>query len=180
MITLDDYNELNQSAAAQEPDESWQITDPSTADWAIEKIKDEQKLHDVCVSVARDKIAKQEAIIRDADAKLRARTDFLQTKLREWFETFGTRRETKTQYALDLPAGKLVLTKPKRDYRPDHTKLLAFVKSSAPQYIKVEETVKWGELKKTLKIAGDVAVMDTGEVVDGVAIVDVPAEFKIV
>lgn len=178
MVTLDDQNELEQ-AVTPEQEESWSITDPTLADWAIETIKDEQKLHDVCVSVARDKIAKQEAIIRDADTKLQAKTAFLQSKLREWFESFDTRRETKTQYALDLPSGKLILTKPKRDYLPDKAKLLAFVKSSAPQYVKVEESVKWGELKKTLKIVGDVAVTGDGMVVDGVEIVDVPAEFKI-
>ena len=179
MVTLDDQNEMEQ-AVTPEQDESWRITDPTLADWAIETIKHEQKLHDVCVSVARDKIAKQEAIIREADTKLQAKTAFLQSKLREWFESFDTRRETKTQYALDLPSGKLILTKPKRDYRPDKAKLLTFVKTNAPQYINIEETVKWGELKKTLKIVGDVAATGDGMVVDGVEIVDVPAEFKII
>lgn len=173
-------NEPLQTQDTPDVPEGFTITDPTLADWAIETIKDEQKLHDVCVSVARDKIAKQEAIIRDADTKLQAKTAFLQSKLREWFESFDTRRETKTQYALDLPSGKLILTKPKRDYRPDKAKLLTFVKANAPQYIKVEESVKWGELKKTLKIVGDVAVTGDGMVVDGVEIVDVPAKFEII
>lgn len=181
MVTLDDQSELEQAIAPEhDPAEPWTIADAADADWAIETIKHEQAIHDVCVDVARKKIEQQEAIIRDADTKLQARTAFLQSKLREWFENFETRRETKTQYALDLPSGKLILTKPKRDYRPDKAKLLAFVKTNAPQYVQTEETVKWGELKKSLKIIGDVAATLDGMVVDGVGIVDIPAEFKII
>jgi len=186
MITLDDRNELEQ-AAAPEQEERFTIDTPEKANWALKTMKRERRPDDIYIDIAQKDIAEHEreiARLRDEIARRNvARCDReanLIAGLRQFVETSEDRRETKTQYAFDLPAGKLVLTKPKRDYRPDRAKLLAFVKASAPQYVKVEEDVKWGELKKTLKIAGDVAVMDTGEVVEGVEIVDVPAEFKII
>ena len=44
----------------------------------------------------------------------------------------------------------------------------AFVKDNMPEYIETKETVKWGELKKTLTAADGRFVTADGEIVDGV------------
>jgi len=170
-----------------ERDERFVIDTPEKANWAIKTLKKERRPGDIYIDIAMKEIAEHECEIARLRVEIDRRREAQRNRecglvagLRRYMETSEDRRETKTQYAFDLPSGKLVLTKPKRDYRPDLVKLLAFAKSSAPQYVQTEESVKWGELKKTLKIVGDVAVTGDGMVVEGVEIVDVPAEFKII
>lgn len=163
------------------------IDTPEKANWAIKTLKKERRPDDIYIDLAKKEIAEHECEIARLHVEIDRRNKARQSReyglvsgLREYMETSEDRRETKTQYAFDLPSGRLILTKAKRDYRPDKAKLLTFVKANAPQYVQTEESVKWGELKKTLKIVGDVAVTGDGMVVDGVEIVDVPAKFEII
>lgn len=47
-------------------------------------------------------------------------------------------------------------------------------------YVKTEESTKWGELKKGLTFVGSVAtITETGEIVEGITITEQPDIFKV-
>lgn len=50
-----------------------------------------------------------------------------------------------------------------------------------PDYIKTEEKVRWGELKKLLDLSQGKhpVIKDTGELVECIRVEETPAEFKV-
>ena len=72
--------------------------------------------------------------------------------------------------SMSLPNGKIGFRKMAPAYERDEKALMAFVKASAPAYIKVKESVDWSGLKKACKVDGDHLVTADGEIVDGVTV----------
>lgn len=163
-----------------EPDYTgWHIDSPSAADWAIEQIKAERARRDIYINAAEERIAEYNEKIKKAREDCENHTSFLLSKLNDYLNTVPV-KETKTQFSFTLPAGKLVRTKSKQEYQRDDSALLAFVKSDAPEYVRVKEEVAWSDLKRDLVIAGDVAVLKaTGEVVPGITVIESPETFDI-
>lgn len=84
-------------------------------------------------------------------------------------------KKTKTQVKYQLPTGEIVKKFPKPKIKRDNNKLLDWVKEKEElkDYIKVKESVAWGELKKQTEQIGDKVVMkETGEIVEGVELED--------
>ena len=91
------------------------------------------------------------------------------------------RKSTTTQETYALLNGKLVMKKASTSYDHDDKVVLDFLKENGlNQFIKREETVKWGQLKKHIEDDGNYVVLkDTGERVDGVSIKEMPAKFDV-
>ena len=73
------------------------------------------------------------------------------------------------QKTLSTPYGKskTVTSKAQPD-KADEDKLLAYAKENElTDFIKVEESIRWGDLKKTLKVSGENVVDANGEIVEG-------------
>jgi hypothetical protein len=150
------------------PYEGWHVDSPSAADWAIEQVLAERRRRDMYIDAAETRIDEYMQKIQIAREDCERRTSYLLGELDRYLDTAPV-RETKTQISLALPAGRLVRTKPKPDFQRDNDALLAYVKDSAPEYVRVREEVAWNELKRELEIAGTIAVRrSTGEVVPGV------------
>lgn len=108
--------------------------------------------------------------IENVQASTAAKVERIEMHLMEYFLTVP-HRETKTQSKYKLPSGELVMQKPGIDYARDNDKLLAWCKSNAPQYVKTKEEPAWAEIKAYIK--------ETGDVPDGVEIVETPEQFKV-
>lgn len=72
---------------------------------------------------------------------------------------------------IKLPWATLKSRTQSQDYEKDDVLLLEWVRTNAPEYVKVAEpTVAWGDLKKELVVAGSKVLMkETGEIIDGLA-----------
>ena len=68
-----------------------------------------------------------------------------------------------------------------RQIKQDDDKLLEFLKTSGNlEYIKTEEKPRWGDYKKRLEIMdGSVVDKETGEIVEGVQIIEKPDTFTV-
>ncbi len=100
-------------------------------------------------------------------------------QLREYSGTVEM-RETKTQRSYQLLSGRLIYKKPKTVPERDENVLLPWVKANAPEFVQVSESVKWGEIKPMLAVDGDrVVYTATGEVVDGLGVVETGGEFEV-
>jgi hypothetical protein len=101
--------------------------------------------------------------------------------LRAYFDMVPT-RDTKTQRSYELPGGKLLLKHQDPEYKRDEAQLVKWLKAEKrPELIKVEESAKWGELKKMLQVGPDGKSMITadGEVVPGVTVMPREDKFSV-
>lgn len=159
----------------------WRITDDGCADWALEKIKAEKDELDRLTALAEQKIAELEEKIENAKRRYEQNTTFLTQMLAEYFETVP-RKKTKTgTESYQLLSGKLVKKPAAVKMQPNDDKLVEWLRSAGrDDLIKVETKAAWGELKKQITIVGEIAMIEeTGEIVEGVDIVEVPAAFSV-
>ena len=81
-----------------------------------------------------------------------------------------------------LPSGKLVYKKQAPEIKHDDEAILAWLyeNSQAPEtYIEYKETLKWGELKKVLQVAGNGMATSDGEMIPGITVTERPDVFKV-
>jgi hypothetical protein len=164
----------------EELDKTWHIDDDYKADVAIEWLAEEKADTERRIDVARKKIEQMQEFIDKLTAELEEKTQEVTVSLQRYFETVSA-KETKTQLSYKLVHGSLVMKKPSVKLEHDDDKLLVFLhETGGEDFIKVTEKVAWAEYKKLVNVVDGAAVdSDTGEVIDGVTVVEAPAEFTI-
>lgn len=158
---------------------SFEITDDSTAEWALKKIieakRERQRLLDLVDAEKQNLDIKKEQI----NKRYEADTGFLLSKLNTYLDTVD-RKKTKTQETYQLLSGKLVRKFAKQKLVPDKEALLEWCKQNAPEYVKHTEEAMWGEVKGKFSIIdGAVICSDTGELVSCVGVEETPTTFDV-
>lgn len=162
-----------------EPVDNFFIDGPSSANWAVEIVKEERSRRDIFVEAAQDKIKHLQEQIQLATEKCDSSTAYLLFALNDYLDTVPAKM-TKTLKQLELPGGKIVRTLAKKDYSYEPEKLVAYLQENAVDYIKSEPKAKWGEFKKDLEIQGDIVIrVSTGEVVECVKVVEKPSTCEV-
>lgn len=150
----------------------WEVKTDKDAEWALNKIR-----------AARAECAKWCAhytrLMDAAKAEAANTESYFSGLLERYFDTVPT-KHTKTQESYSLPSGKLVRKRQPPEFARDDEALVPWLKSAAPELVKITETANWGELKKRCTVA-DGAVVDaqTGEVVPGVTATPRPDLFTV-
>ena len=175
---------LNEALGIQEnEEETWKIKNDEEADWWIEI--HEEKLAEIrrLKMQLKNKIAfykeKLDKVVKEEEYIMEKRDG----KLAEYFESLDEKqmKKTKTMMKYRLPSGELVKKFRAPEFKRDNDKLTQWLENNGmKEYIEVKKQAKWGELKKKTKVVGNVVVLEeTGEIVEGVEIVERPAEFKV-
>ena len=155
------------------------IDSDEKAEWALKKVlaaKKEKERLTALVNAERESLDRAQENI---DARYENETSYLLYKLGEFFKTVE-HKETKTQESYQLLSGKLVFKKPTQKLEQQKEALLEWCKENAPEYVKTEQSVEWGQIKKCMKIVGDSVIYDaTGEIVQGVALAEVAGAFDV-
>lgn len=182
--TLDELEGMDMEAfASQEQPEGpheWRIADDGAADWAVRKIAEERAELERIKTLAEEQIARIEEKVAAAEKRCENGTRFLTAKLAEYFETVP-HKQTKTKASYRLLSGTLTRKFGGTQMKQDDDKLLAFLKASGNKdMIQTTEKPKWGEFKKRLEImGGQVVDTTTGELVEGVEIIEKPDTFSV-
>lgn len=162
----------------ESPETEFVINNDQKAEWALQKIREEKAESERLISLCQNQIKFYQERIDCEKQSLENRTSYLKSKLMEYFQTVK-RKVTKTQETYTLPSGKLKLKYPALEYKRDESALLKWLKErQMEEYIQVKEIPQWGELKKTVQVAGDKVCVD-GEIVDGVQVVERPPVFDV-
>ncbi len=184
-VTLDELEAMDVSAFGQEetddaPRPAWRITDDGCADWACRKIAEEKTELDRIKELAEAQIDRIEEKVAAAERRFENSTSFLTGKLAEYFETVP-HKTTKTKASYRLLSGTLTRKFGGQQMKQDDEKLVEFLKTSGNlEFIKTEEKPKWGEYKKRLEVMGGKVVdKETGEIVEGVLLIDKPDTFSV-
>ncbi|AEE95754.1 host-nuclease inhibitor Gam family protein [Mahella australiensis] len=163
-------------------DEGWRITDDNQADWALEKIAAIDAEYRRKEVVAKNKIAQVQEWLDKQKEQAEQQRSFFCALLKQYFESLPATavKQTKTQKIYKLPSGVLRLKQQQPEYLKDEDKLLEWVKTNKPQFVKIKESVNWSSLKELVATAGDKAVdTQTGEVIDGIEIVEREPKFDV-
>lgn len=162
------------------PRPAWRITDDGCADWACRKIAEEKTELDRITALGESQIEKIQQRIDAAQRRYENGTRFLTGKLAEYFETVP-HKTTKTKHSYRLLSGTLVKKIGGSTMKQDDDTLLAYLKASGNEdMIQNTEKPKWGEFRKRLEIVGGQIVdKTTGELVEGVQIIEKPDTFTV-
>lgn len=173
------YESFNEDVDSENEFEQFEITDASTADWAIKKIADERKRAQYFIDCAKDEIEKLKGQIKEIEEKCENSTQFFTGCLTKYFERDEVpKKKTKTQESVTLPAGKIVKILPKTEYIMSNGEEISKNKSDDaflneiqnidPSFIKTKAEVDWAKLKKNIVFDenGNVMLKDTGEFIE--------------
>lgn len=161
-------------AAETEEKQRFEITDEVTLHWTFRRMRE-----------LRGKIAEKEELAK-ADY---ARIDEERKLVDAWLESeskphlqsiehfehlireyhLALLNTDKSQKTLSTPYGKSkTTTSAEQPDKGDEEKLLKYAKDNKlTDLIKVEETIRWGDLKKTLKVVDGKVIDENGEIVEG-------------
>lgn len=184
-LTLDMMDELtlpgDMDPGEEQQSQRWRIADDGCADWALKKIKIEKDEHDRIVDLAEQEIARLKEQIEKADRRYEQNTSFLTSMLAEFFDTVPHKKTKTGTETYRLLNGQLVRKPAAVKMQPDDAKLVEWLKANGREdLIKVETKAAWGELKKQIAIVGTIAMIeDTGEIVDGIELVESPPAFSV-
>lgn len=152
----------------------------SSDEWACQKIAEEKAELDRIKALGESQIEKIQQRLDAAQRRYENGTRFLTGKLAEYFETVP-HKTTKTKRSYRLLSGTLVKKIGGSTMKQDDDALLAYLKASGNEdMIQNTEKPKWGEFKKRLEIVGGQIVdKTTGELVEGVQIIEKPDTFTV-
>jgi phage host-nuclease inhibitor protein Gam len=182
--TLDELEELDMDVFTAEETTGdfmgWRIADDETADWAVSKIAEERAEYDRIKALADEQIARIMEKVQAAERRLENGTAYLTSKLAEYFHTVP-HKKTKTTESYRLLSGTLKVKYGGTSMKQDDEKLLEYLKATGnADMIKTTEAPKWGEFKKRLEIIGGRIVdTTTGEIVEGVEVIEKPDTFSV-
>ena len=146
--------------------QGFEVKDMKAADWACRKVVRYMELKKQVDDYVKEEIAKLKEYQERMDADYDDHINYLTEKLRPFAEAQieGTKKKS-----FRLPSGLLQFTTG-YDVTKDEEKLLKYVQANAPEYVKCEPSVKWGDFKKQLTwTPAGVAVTPDGEVLDFVS-----------
>ena len=159
--------------------ESFQVTDDSSANWALRKIKhfmDQQKENN---ALAEAEIEKIEAWATAENGHIQQNIDYFQSLLATY--ALKKRDEDPKFKSQKLPYGRIKFVKqqPKFNYNDDQL-IESLKKAERTDLIKVKETPDKAAVKKLFVVHEDKLINpETGEVVEGVQIEHREDAFKV-
>ena len=153
------------------------VCDDYTADKALERLEQAKRDFDRAKEIGQRRIEEITAQMQAAEERYQQVAQPIKQQLTAYLRTADC-RETKTRYSYQLLSGKVILKKPSKKLVPDRKALAEYLQESGKtEYIKLTPEPAWGEYKKRLQIlAGNVIDTETGEVVSGVTVEDLPEE----
>lgn len=182
--TVDDLETLNMDIVSADdyPGDAvaWRVADDDAADWAVAKIAEERAELARIQALADEQIRRIKDKVQAAEKRCQNGTAYLTSKLAEYFRTVP-HKKTKTTESYRLLSGTLKMKRGGVSLKQDDEKLLEYLRASGREdFIQTTEKARWGEFKKQLEIIGDQVVdKASGEIVEGVAVIENPDTFSI-
>ena len=160
--------------------EAFTIDNDGSADWALRKIRQSQKRIAEIQRTAEEQIAMIEkwmlSEIAGEEKSVAYFTQLLDNYHRGLYEQDPKRYKT-----IKLPNGIIKRIKTQPTFERDEEHLLRWLEErNMETFIYRTAKARWGELKKSVVVAGDTCVMPlTGEILEGVKVIPNEETFKV-
>lgn len=150
--------------------EAFEVTNNSSANWALRKIKQQQNQQKENNSLAETEIEKINSWADSENEKAQRSIDYFQGLLA--YYALKQRESDPKFKKLELPNGKIKFTKQQPKFNYDDDVLINYLKKSErTDLIKIKESPDRATVKKTFTLQGEKLVdAETGEFVEGVSI----------
>lgn len=164
-----------QIAAYGTEKERFTVTDEASAEWCLEKMEENAKARALIDEQYKRMIERHEKWRADALAEIDGSDAHLKSLLEPWVAEKIADGKKKS---VNLPSGRVGFRAGGETWKMGAEKieattpaLLAFVKENDDSFVKVQESVRWGDYKKTLNIMKDgrVATSD-GQIIEGMTV----------
>jgi len=143
-----------------------------------EKQSKNEKLAESEIEDIQKEIDEVQKWLDEENDKLQNSIDFFESILYSY--ALELRKEDQELKTHKLPFGKLQFRSKRPKWNYDNAKLLDFITSNYGELVKVKESVDKRKLKQmTEVVSGKVVVKDTGEIVEGVEVVERDEEFQV-
>jgi len=166
-------------------DEGFVVDDDNKATWCLRKIRHFKSKQDKNKELAEEQISEIEKEIREVEewleaenSKLENSIEFMKSKLYSYAQQL--REENPDLKTHKLPFGQLQFRTQRPKWNYDNDKLLDFAKKNYQELIKVKKSVDKRKLKsQAIIVDGRVIIEKTGEVIEGVEVVERGEKFKV-
>ena len=166
-------------------DEGFAVDDDNKATWCLRKIKHFKSKQEKNKELAEKQIKEIEKEISEVEdwldaenSKLENSIEFMESKLYLYAQQL--REENPDLKTQKLPFGQLQFRTQRPKWKYDNDKLLDFAEKNYQDLIKIKRSVDKRKLKSQAKIVrGKVIIEKTGEVVEGVEVVERGEKFKV-
>lgn len=164
-----------QITAYGEEKERFAVTDEASAEWCLEKLEENAKARKLVNDQFAEMVYCYEEWKSDSLQELNRSDKYLKGLLQTWaVEKLADGKKK----SVNLPSGRVGFRAGGEIWKMGDEKveattpaLLAFVKQDDDSFVKVQESVRWGDYKKTLHIMEDgrVATSD-GQIIEGMTV----------
>ena len=164
-----------QIAAYGEEKERFAVTDEASAEWCLEKLEENAKARKLVNDQFAEMVYRYEKWKSDSLQELNRSDKYLKGLLQTWaVEKLADGKKK----SVNLPSGRVGFRAGGETWKMGAEKieattpaLLAFVKENDDSFVKVRESVRWGDYKKTLNVMEDgrVATSD-GQIIEGMTV----------
>ena len=155
--------------------ERFTVTDEASAEWCLEKLEENAKARALIEEQYKQMTARYEKWRADALAEIEGSDLYLKGLLEPWVTekiADGKKKSVK------LPSGRVGFRAGGETWKIGTEKieattpaLLAFVKENDDSFVKVQESVRWGDYKKTLNVMEDGRVTTSdGQIIEGMTV----------
>jgi hypothetical protein len=161
------------------------IDNDQKANWALRKIRHlknkknkNEEFAETEIEAIQKEIEKVNSWLESENSSLNNDIEYLEMKLKYYaLDLKDDNPELKTH---KLPFGQLQFRKQRKKWEYEDDKLLEFAEKNLKDAIKVKKRVDKRKLKQKIKVVGDKAVVaDTGEVIDGIRVIERGEKFKV-
>ena len=151
------------------------VTDEASAEWCLEKLEENAKARALIDEQYEQMTARYEKWRADALAEIESNDLYLKGLLETWAAekiADGKKKSVKLPSGvIGFRAGGKTWTMGDEKIEATPPALLAFVKQDDDSFVKVQESVRWGDYKKTLRVMEDGRVVSaTGQIIEGMTV----------
>ena len=153
----------------------FEVTDEASAEWCLEKLEENAKARKLVNDQFAEMVYRYEKWKSDSLQELNRSDKYLKGLLQTWaVEKLADGKKK----SVNLPSGRVGFRAGGETWKMGAEKieattpaLLAFVKENDDSFVKVQESVRWGDYKKTLNVMEDgrVATSD-GQIIEGMTV----------
>jgi len=148
------------------------------AEWCLRQIERLKKKQSEIEALAQAEIEKISVWRERETSKITGDISFFEELLKD-FHRRTLEKDPKAK-TIRLPSGSLEARKMPPEYRRDEEKLLPWVEQNRPDFLIVEKSVNWADLKKKLSFENGCAFDPiTGEVVPGIEVIERGLKYRV-
>jgi len=172
------FPELSEIAPELDESSHFIVQSKDQAEWCLRQISRLKAKQSEIEELAQAEIEKINAWKKKETAKINDSISFFEELLKD-FHRRTLEKDPKAK-TIRLPSGSLEARKMPPEYRRDEEKLLPWVEQNRPDFLIVEKSVNWADLKKKLSFENGCAFDPiTGEVVPGIEVIERGLKYRV-